>query len=129
MRDIEYEFLDSFEFKSSDDISKRKYVVHKEGSDKAYFRIERKLRRKPLTGMRQPIPHGAIMGWDAEIEVKNKGKTADGHILKLYKSGELVQDTRTDEQGRASLSMDFEAANYKLEIYSPIYACNIEPEE
>jgi len=118
----EYKFATSFVFERGDDIDKGRYTVHKEAKDEIYIRLERKLRRRPLVGMKQPTPIGAMLGWEGALEIQNKGKTAAGYRWKFYRSGNLEQEGRTDELGEDSLEMDIEpdSLEYRLEVFSPV---------
>lgn len=133
--EIKYEFLSSFVFENRDDIGNRKYLIHKEGKGDAFIMIERKLRRDPLPGMKQPTPSGAMLGWEASLLVKKEGFPAAGYSFHLYRDDTLIQEGRTDERGVSSLDVELPDSprKYKLDIFSPIYpeddSCNTEVEE
>jgi hypothetical protein len=126
-----YELVATFVFECKDDIDKAQYKVHKEAKDEVLVDIERKIRRVPLVGMKQPTPHGAMLGWEGALLLKHKGKAASGYKWKLYRDNILDQEGRTDERSKDSLELelpDIEQPEYKLEIFAPIYqednSCN-----
>ena len=121
--DLEYELIATFVFENKDDIDNGRYRIHKEAKNEILIEIERKLRCKPLVGMKQPTPVGAMMGWVGAISIKNKGKIADGHRWKLYCDNGLIQEGRTDEHGEDSLKIELpniKKSEYKLEVSAPI---------
>jgi hypothetical protein len=130
--DPEYEFLSSFVFENKDDPLKGQYIIHEEGKGDAFVLIERKLRRKPFSGMKQPTPTGAMLGWEAALSVKKEGSPADGYNWLLYRNGLLIQEGRTDEQGNDSLDIELPDSpyEYKIEIfYRREDSCNNKAEE
>jgi hypothetical protein len=121
--DIEYELIASFVFENKDDPDNGRYRIHKEAKSEILVEIERKLRRKPLIGMKQPTPAGAMLGWEGAIAIKNKGQIADGYRWKLYCENTLIQEGRTDEHGEDSLDIELSSIKnheYKLEVFAQI---------
>jgi len=122
--DLTYELAAEFVFECKDSISKSQYQIHKEAVNEVFIEIDRKLRRRPLVGMKQPTPPGAMLGWEGALTVKHKGKPAPGYRWKLYRDGQLTQEGRTNEKSEDSLELDLPGIvkpTYKLEIYAPIY--------
>lgn len=123
-KEPEYELAATFVFECKDSIGKSKYQVHKEATNEILIEIERKLRRAPLVGMKQPTPPGAILGWEGAMTMKHKGKPAPGYRWKLYRDKVLTQEGRTDEKSESSLELELpgiEKPEYTLEVFAPIY--------
>jgi len=99
--------LASFVFENNDDIKSGKFILHQESKDDVHVKIDRKLRREPLLGMKQPTPPGAMLGWEASLSVMYKGQIADGYPFELHEKFGEAQKGLTDANGVASLDIEF----------------------
>jgi len=73
----------------------------KDQAEDLYVQIKRVARRTPFQGMKQPAPHGSIMGMETVVEVVYKGKPASFMQWELLRDNQPHQMGLLDKDGKA----------------------------
>lgn len=84
------------------------YLIIRQTVGRLSININREMRQKPFTNMKQPIQHGCMMGMDVIMNLKIMGKPAIGYKWILSKDGDIIQTGITDNQGISEgIDLDF----------------------
>ena len=81
------------------DNSRQRILLEHDG--RAYYiKISRYLRTQPFVGMKQPTPHGGMLGMDCSLLIKYNGLPVIRQ-WRLYEEGKIIAEGSTDEEGKA----------------------------
>ena len=78
----------------------RKRILLEHDGQAYYVKISRYLRIKPFVGMKQPTPHGGMLGIDYSLLIKYNGLPAIRQ-WRLYEEGKVIAEGLTDEDGKS----------------------------
>lgn len=107
------------------------YDITKQSDKEVHIDIVRFLKRTPYPGMKQPTPHGGMLGSEVRLIIRYQGLRAAKYRFNLFLDDECIQSGAVDDRGEYSglrIRRFFceEPKTYKLEILEPI---NEKPQE
>lgn len=100
-------------------------ALTRQGNQELLLVVDRKMRTKPFQGMKQPVPYGAVMGYEAYLTILHMGRPAKDFAWELWRGDKLVQQGKTDTDGYSG-DLDIELVDglvpeplYRVAIYVP----------
>lgn len=111
--------LATFEFDNSG-----YYDITEQSNNEVYIKIQRFLRRSPLPGMKQPTPHGGMLGFEVRLSVKHDGLRAAKYRFDLLSEDTHIQSDMLDDRGEyhnlhISKMVD-DPIIYTLKVFEPV---------
>lgn len=102
------------------------YDITKQSVNDILIRVWRRLRREPYVGMKQPTPHGGMLGSEVCLLIRHEGLRAAQYRFDLYCGKRHIQSGIVDNHGEycgLSITRPY-GKSYKLEINVKQLDCN-----